>query len=103
MATTRGLVSVRKSSARRSRVSARSAAPVLGAGTSRETVGILSPQLRWGGGERAIHSSVFASQGLSGAFLPAKRLQKKLIAKKICATPRAKALQVMNTFHHCRW
>src|SRR2546427_56943 len=54
----------------------------------RYTVGSVGPQFRCGGGEGAVHSRVLEFQGFRGAFLPANRLQKKLIAKKICEMPR---------------
>ena len=67
----------------------------------RYTVGSVGPQFRCGGGDAAVHSSVFAFHGFSGAFFPAKRDQKKLMTKGIYPRPRASADIVMNTFQCC--
>src|SRR5262249_34307905 len=45
----------------------------------RYTVGKVGPQFKCGGGDGAVHSSVFEFHGLIGAFAPAKSDQKKLI------------------------
>src|ERR1039458_7576041 len=42
-------------------------------------------RLMTGGGEGTVHSSVVASHGFMGAFLPRFMLQKRLMKKRICA------------------
>src|SRR5215475_15079238 len=67
----------------------------------RYTVGSVGPQFRCGGGDGAVHSSVFEFQGFTGACGPLNSDQKKLITNGICASPRQSALTVMITFQCC--
>src|SRR3990170_4679120 len=60
------------------------------------------PPFRCGGGDGAVHSSVVAFHGFSGALGPAKSDQKKLITNGSCERPRPMAPIVISTFHHCR-
>src|SRR5437667_3835991 len=67
----------------------------------RYTVGTWAPQFMCGGGDGAVHSRVFECHGFIGAFLPAKRLQKKLMTNGSCETPSRSADTVMKTFQCC--
>src|SRR5262245_65254534 len=65
------------------------------------TVGIVAPQLRWGGGDGADHSRVFECQGFAGAVAPRNRDQKKLMKNGIWERPSPIAPMVMMMLQCC--
>src|SRR6516164_9618841 len=68
----------------------------------RYTVGKVGPQFRCGGGDGAVHSSVFEFHGFTGAFWPANNDQKKLMTNGIWEMPSPSAPMVMTTFQCCK-